>query len=77
MLNQPTDLSTLSPDSFVEYRLKTSQPSPLYDVAVTCVENGVRLSGIVPTYFLKQKAQCLALETEGVESIVNDIVVRA
>ncbi len=39
------------------------------------LDGRVSLCGIVPSYFLKQKAQVAAMSVEGVESLRNDLIV--
>lgn len=53
-----------------------------YFVRVPCeiivrVDRGGRVSlrGVVPTYYLKQKAQTAAMSVDGVASVQNDVVV--
>lgn len=53
-----------------------------YFVSVPCEitvrvdrDGRVSLQGIVPTYYLKQKAQAAAMSVDGVASVQNDVVV--
>lgn len=46
------------------------------EITVHVDHNGnVSLQGIVPSYFLKQKAQVVAMSVDGVQSIQNELVV--
>lgn len=48
---------------------------PLRKLSVIAHEGHVALHGRVPTYYLKQLAQCAAMSVRGVESIKNNVEV--
>jgi osmotically-inducible protein OsmY len=48
---------------------------PLRSIEVTPVVDGVRLAGTVSTYHLKQLAQSLAMATDGVSNVTNEMEV--
>jgi osmotically-inducible protein OsmY len=64
-------------DSLAEDRLRRSTYLALRDVACDAREGVLRLRGRLPSHYLKQVAQALAAEVEGVREVVNQIVVIA
>lgn len=56
-------------------RLRKSGYAPLSAISVESRYRALVLSGRVPTYFLKQMAQELALRTPGVQQIRNELQV--
>jgi hyperosmotically inducible protein len=50
---------------------------PASNVSVETVKGEVRLSGFVKSSYEKQRAEQLALQTQGVRSVANGLVVRA
>ena len=60
----------------VSQALRQSSYASLRHVRVTFKESTVCLTGSVPTYFLKQQAQAVCLNIEGVFSIDNRLMVR-
>jgi osmotically-inducible protein OsmY len=59
----------------VRRALANSGYSPLFEVHVSARHGTICLEGRVPTYYLKQIAQTVALSVEGVESLDNELVV--
>ena len=60
-----------------EGQLRRSGYLALRDIGCTCCEGLVTLSGCLPTYYLKQIAQHMVAEIEGVREIINQIEVLA
>src|SRR5512135_849445 len=58
-----------------EGHLRRSGYLALRDIGCTCREGVVTLRGCLPTYYLKQIAQHLVAEIEGVRGIINQIEV--
>jgi osmotically-inducible protein OsmY len=58
-------------------RLRRSGYSPLEGVACDARGGSVRLLGRLPSYYLKQMAQAIVAEVEGVRLVVNRIEVAA
>ena len=58
-------------------RLRLSGYSPLQDVSCDVRGGSVRLIGRLPSYYLKQVAQAIVAEVEGVRLVVNRIEVAA
>ena len=61
----------------VESRLRRSGHLALRDIGCACREGVVTLRGCLPTYYLKQIAQHVVAEIEGVRGIINQIEVLA
>jgi osmotically-inducible protein OsmY len=61
----------------VEGHLRRSSYLALRDIGCTCREGVVTLRGCLPTYYLKQIAQHVVAELEGVCGIINRIEVLA
>lgn len=59
----------------VRRELDQSGYHPLRSVEVTALRDGVHLRGTVPTYYLKQMAQSVAMETDGVNHVVSEMEV--
>jgi osmotically-inducible protein OsmY len=74
----PTMMSPRAVDSTMQVRraLDFSGYYALRSVEVYPTDDGVRLSGIVPTYYLKQLAQSLAMDTDGVFRVDNEVLVQ-
>lgn len=73
-----TDLS----EEFLADELRDALRATGYFVSVPCdvtvhvsPEGNVSLCGIVPSYYLKQKAQVAAMSVDGVRLLQNDLVV--
>lgn len=49
---------------------------PFHEIQVKSDHGRITLSGTVPTYYLKQIAQSIAMRFEGVRSVENCLVVR-
>ena len=60
-----------------EGHLRRSSYLALRDIGCTCREGVVTLRGCLPTYYLKQIAQHVVTELEGVCGIINQIEVLA
>ena len=60
-----------------EGHLRRSGYLALRDIGCTCREGVVTLRGCLPTYYLKQIAQHVVTEREGVCGIINQIEVLA
>ena len=60
-----------------ESQLRRSGYLVLRDIGCTCREGVVTLRGCLPTYYLKQIAQHVVTELEGVCGIINQIEVLA
>jgi osmotically-inducible protein OsmY len=60
-----------------EGHLRRSGYLALRDIGCTCREGVVTLGGCLPTYYLKQIAQHVVAESEGVRAIINRIEVLA
>jgi osmotically-inducible protein OsmY len=56
-------------------RLERSGYSILSRVRCECYDGVLRLSGLLPSHYLKQVAMARAAEVEGVRAIVNEIEV--
>jgi hypothetical protein len=69
------DLPAISIDRLVEERLRRSGYLALRDVRCVTQGDSQYLHGGVPSYFLKQLAQEVAGEVEGVRKVVNRIEV--
>lgn len=67
----PFDAATL-----VRQALCESGYAELNDLRVTPTENGVRLTGVVRTWHLKQMAQTVAMSAVGVGSVDNQTKVQ-
>ena len=61
----------------VECRLRGSPYLALRDVGCAYRDGVLTLRGCLPTYYLKQMAQTAVARMEGVQRIVNEIVVIA
>jgi osmotically-inducible protein OsmY len=61
--------------SRVRRGLNQSGYSALRAVDVLPIPGGICLSGRVSTYYLKQLAQSLAMETDGVHIVENELIV--
>ena len=57
----------------VRLAFRESRYLPLYRIQVVAHEGYVALKGEVPTYYLKQLAQCIAMSVEGVEELDNGL----
>jgi hypothetical protein len=57
-------------------RLQSSHYSALRQLGCEVTEAVIVLTGIVPTYYLKQMAQTIILRLEGIRSMVNLVEVR-
>jgi osmotically-inducible protein OsmY len=57
----------------VESRLRQSGYSGLWSVTCEFREGAATLRGAVPSFYLKQLAQALARQTEGVRQVINRI----
>lgn len=62
-------------EDLAECRLRRCGYPALGDVACECLGGVLTLRGCLPTYYLKQKAQEVVAEVEGVREIVNRIEV--
>ena len=60
-----------------ESRLRRSGYLALRDINCTCHDEEITLRGRLPTYYLKQLAQHLVAEIEGVRRTINEIEVLA
>ncbi len=60
----------------IEHALKDVGCHPLRQIRVSSDHGRVTLNGEVPTYYLKQIAQSIAMRFEGVVSLENKLVVR-
>jgi osmotically-inducible protein OsmY len=60
----------------VRHALTRSGYVELRSVEVTGVRDGIQLNGHVRTYYLKQMAQALAMQIEGVNCMENQMEVR-
>lgn len=49
--------------------------APLRQVAVGMNEDCIRIAGVVPTYYLKQMAQVVAIRVDGVNRVENELEV--
>jgi osmotically-inducible protein OsmY len=58
-----------------EGRLRRSSHLVLRDIGCTCREGVMTLRGYLPTYYLKQIAQHMVAEIDGVRGIINQIEV--
>jgi osmotically-inducible protein OsmY len=58
-----------------ENRLRHSGHLALRDIACEAREGVLRLRGRVPSYYLKQIAQAIVAEVEGVVAVINQIEV--
>jgi len=56
-------------------RLRSSSYSALKEVGCTCRGGTLELRGLLPSHYLKQVAQSLASDVEGVTAVVNRIQV--
>lgn len=70
---QPDGTDTLA--DRVERRLRHSPYLALRNLTCTSQGDLVVLRGCLPTYYLKQVAQALAAQVEGVEQVVNEVEV--
>lgn len=68
-----TESSKNEPASLVAARFRRSGYPFLWGVSCECSEGVMTLSGIVPTFHLKQVAQELAAHTSGVRQVKNDL----
>ena len=59
----------------IDHALRASGRMGLRNVRVVAERDRISLRGQVPSYYLKQVAQTMALTIEGVESVQNDLVV--
>lgn len=60
---------------FVREAIRNAGYLPLRNVSVVAHEGHVVLHGRLPTWYMKQLAQCAAMSVPGVESLSNEIVV--
>jgi osmotically-inducible protein OsmY len=58
-----------------EYRLRRSGYLTLRDVSCDASAHGLQLRGRLPSYYLKQVAQAVVAEVEGVNRVINLIEV--
>ena len=56
-------------------RLRHSGRMPLRNVACSCCNGALILTGVVPSYYQKQMAQTLVATLDGVNRIVNNLEV--
>lgn len=63
-------------DEAVRLALRRSGYGELLQLDVMAENGRVRLAGCLPSYYLKQKAQMLAMSVDGVRRLQNDVVVR-
>ena len=63
-------------DDAVRHALQRSGYGELLDLDVSSRDGRVRLNGSVRSFFLKQKAQTLAMSVAGVERLENEVVVQ-
>lgn len=78
-MNSSTPLLQADPESTlvtqVAARLHACGHPSLRRLHVSAACDAVTLKGTLPSFYLKQMAQVLALSVDGVEHIVNDTVV--
>ncbi|MGE3316015.1 MAG: BON domain-containing protein [Planctomycetaceae bacterium] len=60
----------------IERALRGVGCHPLRELKVTSDNGRVTLSGVVPTYYLKQIAQCVTMRFDDVTSVDNQLMVR-
>lgn len=60
----------------VEQALLACGHTSFLSVDVQVLDGHVSLTGCVPTYYLKQMAQCIVMQDPDVESLHNDIEVQ-
>src|SRR5438309_850834 len=60
-----------------ERRLRGNSYLALKNVSCTCLDGILLLEGSLPTYYLKQLAQEVVADIDGVDQIVNNIEVAA
>ena len=65
----------VSPADQVERAFRNSPYLALRNVACECRDDVLVLNGCLPTYYLKQVAQSVAAQVDGVRQVVNDIQV--
>ncbi len=69
------DLVDLCLAERVAQALRASGYPPLHAIEVSVRDQVVILQGCVPSYYLKQLAQTVAMETAGVRNLRNDVQV--
>lgn len=79
MISCPSICDELPPDAEISRRVKSTlhncQQPALSKVSVSSEDGAIVLSGILPSYYLKQIAQTLAFGVEGVRSLDNQVEV--
>jgi osmotically-inducible protein OsmY len=70
-----TNRETSTIDHKVGEQLRRSSYRALRDISCATSDSEVRLMGFLPSYYLKQVAQEIALGVEGVRHVVNRITV--
>jgi len=71
----PPPARRVDPADQVERALRNSPYLALRNVACECRDDVLILRGCLPTYYLKQVAQSVAVQVEGVLQVVNEIQV--
>lgn len=74
-LTVPNAYRACDPTSRVRRALDYSGYYALRSIEVWPTDDGVRLTGTLPTYYLKQLAQSLAMNTHGVDRVDDEITV--
>ncbi len=65
----------LNPADLAERALRNSPYLVLRNVSCECLDGVLTLRGCLPTYYLKQVAQAVVAQVEGVRQVVNEIQV--
>lgn len=63
-------------EKHIEHALKDVGCHPLRQIRVSSDHGQVTLDGVVPTYYLKQIAQSIAMRFEDVIALENKLIVR-
>mgnify|MGYP002624103600 FL=1 len=61
----------------IQQRLRESSYSPLWRLKCQIASDRIVLAGAVPSYYMKQMAQTIALGQAGDKAVENQIVVRS
>lgn len=75
-LNTASSSQTLDgrePEAAIQEALSLTGYGELRRLQVECSADAVTLSGRVPTYYLKQLAQCVAQDVPGIGRVHNEI----